>query len=463
MATSTKIKTRRSSSRSGETCDSFKINTTSYNLQEDSDGLQSAVQQNSSTATNAVEAAQDQAYHGSLWAKVERNQIPLSRNLMILLYTLNMLSSNANIINFTSKFLHLQNQVGYNSQGKPIYDIHIDDIYFVINWVITVTFLRSFLMKYCFGPFAAKFCSIHSRKAKIRFAEQSWSFVYYSISFMYGVYLYLDAPYYNNLDQIYINWPNFVMDARFKSYYLISMAFWLQQIFVLHVEKPRKDHYQMFSHHIITCCLIIGSYYYYYFRIGHLILMIMDSVDIFLAAAKMLKYAGRLVACDAMFVLFLVSWIALRHGVYNYIFYHAWHKSVHLMQDGECMVGSVQKRCWTPTVINTFMGLLGGLQIITCIWMYLISKVAYKVVIGVGAEDVRSDEDDTDFEKEGEEDKTGVFEENEGELYGDAYGDYEDEEDEKEIESDINDTTDIVIDVESEVSVYEMEEKEDVS
>ena len=109
------------------------------------------------------------------------------------------------------------------------------------------------------------------------------------------------------------------------------------------------------------------------------------------------------------------------------------------------------------------MGLLGGLQIITCIWMYLISKVAYKVVIGVGAEDVRSDEDDTDFEKEGEEDKTGVFEENEGELYGDAYGDYEDEEDEKEIELDINDTTDIVIDVESEVSVYEMEEKEDVS
>ena len=37
----------------------------------------------------------------------------------------------------------------------------------------------------------------------------------------------------------------------------------------------------MFSHHIITCLLIIGSYYYYYFRIGHLILMIMDSVDIF--------------------------------------------------------------------------------------------------------------------------------------------------------------------------------------
>ena len=51
------------------------------------------------------------------------------------------------------------------------------------------------------------------------------------------------------------------------------------------------------------------------------------------------------------------------------------------------------------------MGLLGGLQIITCIWMYLILKVAYKVVTGSGAEDVRSDEDDTDIELEEEKKK----------------------------------------------------------
>ena len=46
----------------------------------------------------------------------------------------------------------------------------------------------------------------------------------------------------------------------------------------------------------------------------------------------MLKYAGFSNACDAMFLLFLVSWIVLRHGVYNYIFYHAWYKSVDLMK-----------------------------------------------------------------------------------------------------------------------------------
>ncbi|CAI5758122.1 unnamed protein product [Candida verbasci] len=337
---------------------------------------------------------EDQTYNESFLALVERNQIPLSRTLVSILYLSYFLSNqNTTTKTLTSKFLFLQNKV-----GKDIYDIHIDDVYYVINWVITLTFLRSFLMKYIFEPFAYKFINIHSKKAKTRFAEQSWSFIYYSISFIYGVILYIQSPYFNNLDQIYINWPNYFMTSSFKNYYLISMAFWLQQIFVLNVEKPRKDHYQMFSHHIITCLLIIGSYYYYYFRIGHLILMIMDSVDIFLAGAKMLKYAKFNTLCDTCFIFFLISWIVLRHGVYNYIFYHAWYKSTELMKDGKCIMGAVQKRCWTPAVINTFLGLLGGLQIITCIWMYLILKVAYKVIIGIGAEDVRSDEDDTEEE-----------------------------------------------------------------
>ena len=59
----------------------------------------------------------------------------------------------------------------------------------------------------------------------------------------------------------------------------------------------------MFSHHIITCLLIIGSllllFPYWSFNI--------DDYGFsrhFLAAAKMLKYAGFSNACDAMFFIF---------------------------------------------------------------------------------------------------------------------------------------------------------------
>ncbi|RLV89127.1 Sphingosine N-acyltransferase lag1 [Spathaspora sp. JA1] len=370
---------------------------------------------------------EDKIYHASFLASIERNQIQLSGSIILFIYVLHLLKIPV-ITKYTSKFLYLQNQIG-TINNYPIYDIHIDDIYYVIYWVIAVTFMRSFLMKFCFSPFAKYFCNIQSRKAKTRFAEQSWSFVYYSVSLAYGCYLYWTSPYFNNMAQVFINWPNHTLYANLKMYYLISTGFWLQQIFVLNIEQHRKDHYQMFGHHIITCCLVIGSYYYYFFRIGHLILMTMDSVDIILSAAKMLKYAKYETACDVMFILFLFGWLITRHGIYNYLFYYIWQNLQRLMAESICDVNKIQKRCWTPGIINVFLGLLGGLQILIIIWMYFICKVAYKVLTGGAAEDVRSDEEDTEDE---EEDKD--FEQDDA-IIESAFEDETDEVEEEEIKS----------------------------
>ncbi|KAM9887783.1 hypothetical protein OXX69_013235, partial [Metschnikowia pulcherrima] len=167
-------------------------------------------------------------------------------------------------------------------------------------------------------------------------------------------------------------WPHYKMTALFKKYYLISIAFWLHQLVTLNIEERRKDYVQMFFHHIVTCSLVIGSYYYYYNRIGNLILNIMDSVDILLSTAKILKYSSYTRACDAMFGLFVVAWVVLRHGVYNYLFYIAWHRSMELMSGSECVAGIVQKRCWNSYIIDGFLSLLGGLQIISLVWLYMI-------------------------------------------------------------------------------------------
>lgn len=335
-------------------------------------------------------------YKDSFLASVERNQIFISRSLLICLYLFHV--GYPALLPYTSKFIHLQYRSGTSSSGHLLYDIGIDDAYYIANAVITLTFLRSCLMQWVFSPFAKFVCNIHSRKARVRFAEQSWSITYYCMSFGVGCWLYYTSPYWLNIDPIYSGWPHYQMTATFKAYYLVSIGFWIQQVFVLNIEERRKDHYQMFAHHIITCTLTMGSYYYYLTRIGHLILMIMDSGDIFLSSAKVLRYAGLRNACDWMFLLFLISWIVLRHGVYNYLFLHSWNSRHILLGDG-CVEGLLQKRCLTPGVLNSFLALLGGLQIITCVWFYLIMKVAYKVVTGTGAEDVRSDEDDSDVEQ----------------------------------------------------------------
>lgn len=72
------------------------------------------------------------------------------------------------------------------------------------------------------------------------------------------------------------------MTGLLKWYYLVQFAFWLQQIVVVNIEERRKDHWQMFTHHIVTCFLISMSYAYYQTKVGNAILCVMDVVDLFL-------------------------------------------------------------------------------------------------------------------------------------------------------------------------------------
>lgn len=70
------------------------------------------------------------------------------------------------------------------------------------------------------------------------------------------------------------------MTGTMKFYYLAQFAFWLQQIVVVNIEERRKDHWQMFTHHIVTCALILLSFGYNQTRVGNVILVIMDVVDL---------------------------------------------------------------------------------------------------------------------------------------------------------------------------------------
>lgn len=79
---------------------------------------------------------------------------------------------------------------------------------------------------------------------------------------------------------MWANFPTADMSRLMKFYYLGQFAFWLQQILVVHIEERRKDHWQMLTHHIVTCTLMFSSYGCYQTKVGHVILVIMDVVDL---------------------------------------------------------------------------------------------------------------------------------------------------------------------------------------
>ena len=215
------------------------------------------------------------------------------------------------------------------------------------------------------------------------------------------------------------------MSGLSKWYYLVQFAFWLQQIVVVNIEERRKDHVQMFTHHIITCTLIFLSYGYHQTKVGNLFLCLLDVVDVFLPLAKILKYLKWNKACDATFGVFMVTWFVARHALYmmvcwsvyahipeeiNYGCYRGGDLDLqgplpepndfdHLSQPFRDPVGLV---CWNNRIKWVFLALLLALQCVMLVWFTMILKIAYKVISGQGADDTRSDDEDDEEEEEEE-------------------------------------------------------------
>ncbi|KAL6243231.1 Sphingosine N-acyltransferase lag1 [Rhinocladiella similis] len=350
------------------------------------------------------------------------HQIGISLNLISMLFFIHTFFPAAR--HHTQKFF----RISYYNPNTGTFALGWDDIFFVFYWLIVFTGLRCAVMDYILTPFASM-SGLKKRKPKARFAEQAWVVVYSSTSWCVGMYIMYNSDYWLDLHALWRNWPHREMKGIEKWYYLVQFGFWLQQIVVVNIEERRKDHWQMFSHHIVTCALIFTSYGYHQYRVGTVILCLMDIVDITLSFAKILKYLHFETACDVAFGTFMVLWLINRHLLYMWV---CWSIYAHIPEEIKygCYKGSVETLqgpyptpndwdhltqpfrdpvglvCWNNNIKWTFLGMLLSLQGIMLFWFGLICKVAYKVITGQGAEDNRSDDED-----EGEDDEQDIEDE----------------------------------------------------
>ncbi|KAG6919391.1 hypothetical protein DXG01_006274 [Tephrocybe rancida] len=152
-------------------------------------------------------------------------------------------------------------------------------------------------------------------RSVLRFAEQGWSVVYYTLQWSFGLYVHRNLP--TRIFEpsaLWEGYPHIPLAAPVKIYYLTQTAFYMHQVLILNAEARRKDHVQMMTHHVITIFLMTTSYFSNFTRVGCLIMVLMDWCDIFLPLAKMIRYIEiSQFACDLTFGCFLVSWLITRH------------------------------------------------------------------------------------------------------------------------------------------------------
>ncbi|KAJ2308348.1 Sphingosine N-acyltransferase lag1 [Coemansia sp. RSA 2706] len=314
------------------------------------------------------------------------NQARWSLVLLAIIHAYDYLVADSN-----SPFVHLQHKIPGDAQGR--YYRGSQDVYYVLYWVVAFTLIRITVMDQLLEPLA-RWGGVRSSRKVTRFCEQGWLVVYYTTSISAGLYVMSTQPHWLNTRHFWIDYPegHRQLTLLMKSYYLVQIGFWFQQIFVLMIEERRKDFVVMCTHHFVTCNLLGWSMYMNYTRIGNAILCCMDFSDIFLSGTKCMRYLKLEKTSVVSFAVFIMTWIYTRHYLYMKIMWSiTFESAVYLKED---MWFPERGSFHTRTVLMGFSIMLGVLQLLIIYWFTLMMRIIYRIVFLSNLEDNRSDSED---------------------------------------------------------------------
>ncbi|PQK15788.1 hypothetical protein BB8028_0006g01100 [Beauveria bassiana] len=198
-----------------------------------------------------------------------------------------------------------------------------------------------------------------------------------------------------------------------KAYILGQWSIWIQQFLVINMEERRKDHWQMLTHHLVTSTLLAYCYAYHQTRVGSVILVLLDVIDLFLPLAKCLKHLGFGVICDVILADLLSP--GSSHAMAS-TFLHAGASMFdlprilkeacycvsadnlqgpftvptsgwsHLLEPFRDPKGVV---CFNNNIMYAFLSFLLFLRVMMIIWFMFVVKIDMRMFRGKVAEDVR--------------------------------------------------------------------------
>ena len=188
---------------------------------------------------------------------------------------------------------------------------------------------------------------------------------------------------------------HFEMSDRFRGYYLLYLSRYLMATLTLLLfEVRRSDFVSMVLHHATTVLVIVVSYSYGFTRVGGVIMVLFDPVDVPLHMAKVCKYLHECevssvlgVVKDRLFEVFFLSFVITRLIMYPYV---CWSVQVEVPMYFEVTAAA-----------RFAQALLYILLLLQIYWAWLILKIVYKGLVDGEIEDIRSDDEESDDEEDG--------------------------------------------------------------
>ncbi|KAF0984177.1 hypothetical protein FDP41_007354 [Naegleria fowleri] len=310
-------------------------------------------------------------------------------------------------------------RVGWTSEDSCLVLV-IALVLFLLRFALNKSHLKHFLCKFLSVSSLSRLKASSSpeigmRKIQQRVMENVWFSMYYTASALFGIFVLMDAPWFWDLSHLVLGYPEeqtgYEIASFARLYLLLGAAFYLQALFsVLFIDEKMKDFAEMLVHHIVTIVLIVWCVISYYHRIGTLVLLLHDVVDVFLYIAKTLNYLKFERTCETVFVGFVLSFFVLRLVYLPYLIIHSlfytfnsWdypqryyifryvsnvHDYFEISSYGACCLKYCVSSFWS------LISLLVVLVLLHIFWFTLVTKMIINIVSGKGKQDIRENDDE---------------------------------------------------------------------
>ncbi|KAE9389631.1 longevity assurance proteins LAG1/LAC1 [Gymnopus androsaceus JB14] len=284
-----------------------------------------------------------------------------------------------NLPNPFAQFFLLSHPVATSSADDPRYQKGWSDLVFIAYYVVFWSLIRQVITVRVLMPIANYF-GIRKEQKLNRFGEQGYALVYFAFMGAWGLRIMTQLPtWWFRTEAFWIDYPHWDMKPELKRYYLMQMAYWIQQllILVLRLEKPRSDHNEYVAHHIVTIWLVGWSYLVNLTLIGNAVYMSMDIPDAFLSLSKLLNYIRAERAKVVSFAIMVVAWTYFRHILNFYILYSVWFEydlipessRVWIWANGTYLNWWMRYQVFIPILL---------LQFLNIFWYFLIMRILYR-------------------------------------------------------------------------------------
>ncbi|SCV73509.1 BQ2448_7435 [Microbotryum intermedium] len=300
------------------------------------------------------------------------------------------------------------------NETTPRFDKGPLDLAFVLFYIVVLSFLRGATTRFVVRPIARRL-GLSSESKLQRFMEQAYAIVYFSASGSFGLWVMShQKSWWYNTEHFWLEYPHWRMEGRLKSYYLLQLAYWCQQmlVLILGLEKPRSDFKELVIHHVVTLWLVGWSYLLNLTMIGTAIFVSMDLPDICLAVgaglSKCLNYLNFQRISECSFVLFLCVWNYMRHYLNIRILFSVWNEFDLIPHEyrswtatanhpnGWWLLYGRQTLILPPWLKYQIFAPIMALQLVNTFWSFLIWRILWRMIAGIPAVDTREDGEESD-------------------------------------------------------------------